>query len=78
MIYARMCQNITRLYRVIDGTIVPFGKSERKVFRRLAWKAAAIEAKGNIWQANYNLTNSPAFPRGDVWGISGCLSQFDI
>lgn len=78
LIYGRMCGNIARLYRVIDGTVVPLSESERKAFRRLAWKAARHEAAGRIWQADYNLTNDRAFPRGDVWGLTGCLSQFDI
>ena len=78
LIYARMCGNIARLYRVVDGMTVPLSEAERKAFRKLAWKAARHEAAGRIWQADYSLINDPAFPRGEVWGLTGRLSQFDI
>lgn len=76
--YAKACGNIDRLFRSIDGEVKRLGKAEKAALRRLAWKMAGIKADGRIWQADGRIVNDPSFPQGEVWGISGCLSQYDL
>lgn len=76
--YARACRNIDRLFRSVDGEAWYLGKAEKAALRKLAWRMAAIKARGGVWQANGYIANDPAFPQGEVWGISECCSQYDL